>query len=168
MQYLVEGADRTSGTDRTVIFDAANERDAQRQAEEMNLLVSRMSPHASGIPNDRPAIDYATPGVGRGAATISPGGPPRYLGLKIASFVLGVSCVLSYGFALILAVAAIHSFVSASASQVPFAPPPALVAADGSMQLFVAFVTFAGAALQHGLSAGCIALRDIARNSFRS
>jgi len=85
MQYLVEGADRTSGTDRTVIFDAANERDAQRQAEEMNLLVSRMSPHTSGIPNDRAAIDYATPGAGRGAASIGSMGPPRYIGLRSIS-----------------------------------------------------------------------------------
>jgi len=40
MKYSVTGADKKSGDERTVIISAANEKDAERQAREMGLLVA--------------------------------------------------------------------------------------------------------------------------------
>ena len=161
MQYLIEGADKSSGQDRSVIVSADNPREAEKQAEEMDLLISSVKPHAAGIPSGK-AIEYASPRAGVDLRNV----PPRYLGLQIASILLGVSCAMFYGLAALVAIVSI--LVSATAAQVPgqLVPMRVFAAATGFSGLMYALMLFACGAIQHGLSAGCSALRDIARNSF--
>jgi hypothetical protein len=166
MQYLIEGADKSTGQDRSVIVSADNPRDAQRQAEEMNLLISSVVPHAAGIPNPKP-VDYAssrTPPPDLSPAQTKV--PPRYIGLQIASLVLGASCLIFYGLAGLSGIMALFAVAAAARPPTPFGPPPGFAAMSGLAGFWIALCLFAAAAVQHGLSAACTALRDIARNSF--
>jgi hypothetical protein len=151
VQYLVEGADRSSGEDRTVIFSAENEADLRRQIEAMGILVSNAKPWSPPTP-----VQYATPAPSQTTNL------PNYIGLQIASLVLGISCVCFYLAALVLLIAGLLAMNSNAPSQ-PFMPSPA---ATAPFDLAAALGAFAAAAIQHGLSTGCKALRDIARNSF--
>ncbi len=160
MQYLIEGADKSTGEDRSVIVSADNPRDAQKQAEEMNVLISSVVPHAAGIPNAKP-VDYAS------SRTVAPhptsalaNGPPRYLGLQIASVVLGISCVIFYGLAGLFAIMAFAAGAVATRPQTPFGPPSAFVFISS---FTTALGLFAAGAVQHALSAACSALCDIAQ-----
>jgi hypothetical protein len=169
MQYLIEGADKSTGEDRSVIVNAINTQDAQNQAASMNLLVSRLVPHAGGFLNKQAVVEYASPAA---TPTAPPQrglqiGPPRYLGLQIASFIIGVCAFVCYVVAAIIGLVAIFSIGSATQQPNAFGPPQALATTSGVAGLLLAFWIFAAGAVQHGLSAACIALRDIARNSFR-
>jgi hypothetical protein len=155
-QYLIEGADKSTGEDRTIIIEANSEADARAKAATMGILVSQVKPWPRSLSEPVP-VSYETPSQ----PATSPKAPPAYLGLKIASFVLGVSCLFFYVGPAILVVQAIMAMNSS--------PQPAFVrnpAFGAGVDLAAAFSAFAAGAIQHGLSTGCIALRDIAKNTF--
>lgn len=160
MQYLVEGADKATGEDRTFIISADDEADLQKQVDNLGILVSNAEPWIA--PASAPPVSYATPAE-RPAI-------PAYRGLQIASFILGVSCAVCYvvaGISLILAIASILSSYSAPpfGVQRTFAPSPNYAAS--TFAFITAFSFFTAGGIQHGLGAACLAVRDIARNSFR-
>jgi len=155
MQYLIEGADKETGEDRTVIIDADNEADLRAKIKAMGILVSHAklwnAPAAPPV-----AVNYATPAPTHIVSSARPR-IPGYFGLQFASLILGISATLFYAIAVLAFIASISSTRNFNS---PYAGVGVLV------QGMVIISLLAAGGIQHGLSAACTALRDIARNSF--
>jgi len=108
-------------------------------------------------------VEYASPRQS-GAASLFEERPPEYKSLRIASMVLLVLAILSY----IAGVATVTVNVMALATEMRssgMSTTNAILFCIG--QLAAASSLIAVGALLHALSAGCVALGDLARNSFR-
>jgi hypothetical protein len=170
MQYVIEGADASSGQDRTIIVSAIDEKDAHQQARSMNLMVSRVALHNAPVPSlgsahSSPAVDYASP-VPKSAVAMQAVTIPRYLGLQIASVILIASAAVCYGIAAIAVVVAISAATTPTRPPAFGGPPPGFMGLFSAFGFIGAFGFLSAGAIQHGLSAACKALRDIARNSW--
>lgn len=170
MQFVVDGADANTGEDRTVIVAADDAKDAQEQARAMNLMVSRVALHNAPAPSlgsseAVAAVDYASPPEAKPIVAPQFVPVPQYVGLQIAANILLLLAVLSYGAAAIAIVTAILGMMIPSRPMQYGGPPPGFFSAIGFAG---AFGLLSVGAVQHGLSAACNALRDIARNSFKS
>lgn len=196
MRWNVEGADPDTGDERVVQVDAEDRAAAERVAREQGLLVAaaypstlaggaaaaaelaaavvevrsapKPVPHA-GADGAGPVLSYrgkdsAAKPSRSAASTTPPAAPapvvsptvrpiPRYVGLQVASSALMVFALLYYAAAAAVLAATAITLEAQSWVEVL----PALVGA-----LTLAMV---GGLLQ-GASAACLALRDIARNSF--
>jgi hypothetical protein len=179
MRWTVEGADKSTGKDRVLSIEANTSSEAEAKATRMGLLVSGVyeptvltpaeqlekmvgnSLSASDmaqppIPPTAPppaAISYASPGIARSA--------PDYTGLRIGSGVLMVFAVIYY-------VGAIFFLLIALASTVGiFSQTPGLAVWSGFSAFISAMVAGMIGGILHAISAACVALRDIACNSFR-
>ncbi len=171
MRYNVEGADTVSGADRVITVEAEDERAAETLARREGLLVSAvfeaqiLSPAekldlmvgeaiaspTSLQPTPAAPIDYRSPRV----ATVV----PDYMGLRIASIVLAVFAGLAYLVGGLVVLFSLISMIGAIRA-------PSLFASGLLGLLMSCWPLFVGA-VAHALSAACVALRDIARNSFR-
>jgi hypothetical protein len=161
MKYLIEGADKTTGDDRRIIISAESASEAQNKAGAMGILVSTVQARESepdqpiAVPSREDLIDEieereVTGGLTPKAAQRATRNPsrPEYTGLKYASNMLGFLGAFSY-------VIAVFAF---------------LVYADdgaGGEGFFIFLSLLIVGTMQLGMSAACVALRDIARNSFR-
>jgi len=92
--------------------------------------------------------------------------PPAYSGLSIASTVLMVVAALAY-----LAGLLVFCFMIFALIKGPSTPSsPFAASADQAAEMALlgtSLAMFAAGAMYHGMSAACVALRDIAQNSFR-
>jgi type II secretory pathway component PulF len=144
-QYRVDGADSVTGFDRTLMVEAMNESEARASATAQGLFVSGVFQQY----NNKPQYSSTTPTVK----------VPDYVGLSISAFVLRILAILiALGGLLggaLMAITMIHQMGAEST-------PLALLLAG---LYFIAPVAIA--AIFYGASAACIALQDIARNSFK-
>jgi hypothetical protein len=98
---------------------------------------------------------------------------PQYAGLSLCSSMLMVAAVLQYVAALGVAGYAIYARANPAptwmqeGSPSPFNPPPAALWGVFVGWLLVAFYIAVGGIVAHGLSTACVALRDMARNSWK-
>lgn len=171
MRWTVVGADKNTGQERSITVEASTEADAEKLANRAGLIVSDVSPvdalvelaqanQAKPPPRTPTPIvaDYRTP------EPEPPRSVPSYIGLKIGSIILGVFAAIYYA---IGALIWITTFAEMSNNPTPNrAPPPgAMYGVAGTLVVGLIFGMVGG--LLHAFSAGCVALRDIARNSFK-
>jgi hypothetical protein len=136
MRWVVTGADPVTGRETSFEVDAADEAEARGAARRRKMYVCAVAPVA-------PIADYAS---------LRPSGAPGYSGLTIASVALGVCSWLYYAAALFGA---------------GFAVMKSSEKTGEALYIFLASLGSGGVgALFHGASAACVALRDMARNSF--
>ena len=110
---------------------------------------------ASAIPAPPPqTIGYCTPSAS-GQRHI-----PEYLSLRVAALALGVFALLGYVLGGLLLVAAVLSLSQA-------ATRPGEAASAALLSMLASAKPLVCAAVLHGLSACCLAILDMARNSFR-
>jgi hypothetical protein len=102
MKYLVEGADKATGDDRTIIISADSPADAQNKVNAMGILVSNLQARESE-PEQPIALGYASPKAPQ-RATPAPSlpGVPEYFGRKpiklfVTGWVLIVVALLGFG-----------------------------------------------------------------------
>ncbi len=167
MRWNIEGADQQTGQDRVIAIDAADQADAERKARARGILVSTIypttlktaierteeeivSPSQTAVPPAAPAstLNYRASSLPRQTV-------PNYRGLQIGSFVLGVFALLYYicgGIGLVFGILSVQD-----SSRVRF---------DAAQAFLWALLLAMGGGVLHAMSAACIALRDIARNSF--
>lgn len=179
--WNVEGADAGTGHDRVVTVEAQTQKDAEQAARKMGMVVSAVHRAVTRTPAEaldemvgsvintpfQPQADvdtavseapqvvqYRSPGAVAGPA-------PTYTGLKLGASILSVFAILYYVLAVL---AVVLSLIPASNPQ----GVPTNVMWWSVAGGIVAGVTLGmiGAFL-HTASAACLALRDIARNSFR-
>jgi hypothetical protein len=179
MRWNVEGADSQTGQDRVLAVEALDRADAERKARQHGILVSSIYPTSirSAVEKIDEAVDAAEDQITAPlhSDVAAPRQPipsyfvqaparqiPEYRGLQIGSTVLMVFAVMYYLFAAcIILVAILAAAGTALTSDTP-------LAAVGPFLLLVWGLALAmGGGIMHALSAACLALRDIARNSFR-
>jgi hypothetical protein len=190
MRWTIEGADSNTGRDLTVTVEARDEADAEQQARYNGVLVARVYPF--GVrPKDAapvPVVDYATAATPKAmpkppeVAAGLQAGPRAVVPLPdYQPIVAGARALVL--FARVVRVAALVLFgVAAVAALLPFltawwygggavqSPPvsevvPALFAAVWPAALGLAMLV--AAAVLRMLAFLALAVRDIARNSFR-
>jgi len=93
MKYSVTGADKNTGDERTVIISASDEKDAERQAREMGLLVSAVFRRGDLEGKPPKPASIKLPNIVAAAAT---GGVPYYGALKAIGFVFKVNAAVGY------------------------------------------------------------------------
>ncbi len=167
MRWKVEGAVKDSGAEVSIRIDAETRALAERAARDRGILVSKLTPVKDTVADPDVAGDAAA-----GAKMNSAGSGPRdsqtgfsiaeipdYLGLKSAGLALRVFCLVSYllGITEIIGGAAIATSGS----------KPDFLQASPTTIIFIGIFSLMLGAMMQGMSAGCGALRDIARNSFR-
>jgi hypothetical protein len=174
MRWNVEGADGRTGEEHVYPIDPDTAEDAEQKARDHGVLVSAvhralvqstndqldelaaasMSRTARVGPAPVPAPSVESPPIAYRSPDTPGAQVPAYLGLRIGSSVLMIFAVLYY----ISAAVALTIGIYVAGQQGVF------VAATFLLWALVAAMI--GGLLQ-ALSAACIALRDIARNSFR-
>jgi hypothetical protein len=136
--FNIEGADTETGDARVVQVLAISEADAEEQAAKMGLVVSGIFP---AIANSHSSNKLPSP------SRRMPPEIPEYKGLIVAGKVCFIVAILNYALAIFALVTGLFG-----APQIIF---------------WCAALAVSGA-ISHGISAACVALRDIARNSFRA
>lgn len=148
MKFTIDGADKRTGDDHTVIITANDAQDAEYKAKLMGLLVNRVNPReveAVATPLNYAAHEQAT--------IVTPAPPPaktpKFIGIQMGEFVLCITGLFSIG----VGVLVFFSFVSHVQS-----------VADVPMISLIASVPFVvlGVGLW-GLAWVCEMLRNIAR-----
>jgi hypothetical protein len=185
MRWQVHGADARTGNEVVVTIDAPTVDAAEDEARRMGLLVAAVKGavarsaadrlaemvgeprrEASSVPS--PALlDYrgvptsARPSAG---ALRVPQVPvvPNYIGLQLAAIVLFSFALLGYVFAVVQLMIGGAVLMSATRGG---NSAGGVIGFLFSLSMALAPAIFA--ALLHGLAAICVAVRDIARNSFR-
>jgi hypothetical protein len=178
MQWRVEGADSVTGADKAIDIEAFSQSEAEKVArDQFGILVSGSTQIDDFIP------DSALQSIAAANDTVrhvprDPQKParkylviPDYVGLKIAARVLLTFAFLYYALTLIIWTLAVFTALSPPRNSVeqglPTIAPPIPPWEDAiKFVVFGAVCSMAGA-LFHGIAAACVALRDLARNSFR-
>lgn len=165
MKFRVRGADRRTGRDVAREYDAKTPESAAAFANLDGLMVAEVELVSGGANDATPSaatvetLSYRTPTTGSVHV-------PTYAGLSVASVVLRIYAVICYT----LGAAAFALTIVAIVASYP--SPGRLVAAPSGLwtlaaSLMPTFMLLFAAGVTHGLSAACVALRDIARNSWR-
>lgn len=166
MKFRITGADRRTGREVKRDYEANTEEAAIALANMDGLMVAdtELVPYDDGdgeVASGRVArqpVAYRSP-------TTHSGSVPTYGGLGIASSVLLVYAILCYvlgGIAFLMGLFTVVMGAAGGTRESGF------VVFIGFMSgLGPALVLLFAAAISHGLSAACVALRDIARNSWR-
>jgi hypothetical protein len=166
MRWKVEGAVKDSGAEVSIRIDAATRALAERTARDRGILVSKLTPIkdvttvADADTADAAPADIATPpkqNDSRPAFSVAE--IPDYLGLKTAALGLRILSLVSFLLGIIEIIGGIAIATSGS-------KPDFLQLAPTTVVFIGIFSVMLGAIMQ-GLAAGCAALRDIARNSYR-
>ncbi|HEY1629619.1 MAG TPA: hypothetical protein VGF52_07150 [Tepidisphaeraceae bacterium] len=173
MQWIVEGADKSSGEDRVISVDALDKAQAEQVAARQGILVSEVRPPTFSTPAEKLAAMSADAGDSQILSTTTLAGAvnyrspavaavviaaPEYAGLKIGSTILMIVAMLYYILTAFILFALIITAVRASSMPIFYLP-----VVPG---IFAAMVTFAMGGVLHAASAACLAIRDMARNSF--
>jgi len=178
MRWTVEGADKATGKDRVIQIEAGTSAEAERIASAKGLLVSGVYEPTTLTAAEQleKMIDTSLSNSDLAAPSIPPTSPPApiayasggfqgptpsYAGLQVGGTVMFVCAAVYYAVAIFAVVGAILSLfgvVNPRTSGIAFLSAATL--------LFWALVAAMTGGLLHAGSAGCAALRDIARNSF--
>jgi hypothetical protein len=159
MQWRVDGAERQTGSDRTVIVEAENGLDATAQAEAMSLLVSSCRKATS-----RDVLDFLSPGFtdDAPARSIAPKTyVPPYKEIQTGADSLRAIAIIA------LAVGALQFVGGVVAMSFLFQskePAAGFVVAAGVLCSAALWVVVATVLRMFGSLA--LAVRDIARNSY--
>jgi hypothetical protein len=174
MKWHVTGADARTGEDRTVLVEAATAADAETVARQAGYLVSHVSeaPRAAVAP---PAADplaelaAAASSAPAAFAYLPPARAqipdhavpvPEYWGLRFGSIAFLVFAGVFYLGGLLGLLAGVAMLVNS----LNYSSGLGVLAALG--QFLLSLWPLALGTVFHALSSACIALRDIARNSF--
>jgi hypothetical protein len=156
MKYSVTGADKKTCEERTIIISAVNEKDAEKQARDMGLLVSVVLDRGeySGTPDT--ATPQPPPLENRIAmATVS---PLVYSGLRGLATLFWINAVIGYVLGLgCFFVGTIMCLVSI----VKRLDEPL-----GAPLMFYGIGVFIAGMVSHGIAEFFLAFRDLVRNSF--
>ncbi len=173
MKWLVDGADSTSGNEQTIIVDAETMEQARREATRRGMFVSSIREMELAEPAEPPdplqalasaksgqsgtpdAVDYRTPRPREIQQS------PYYRGLLIGGT---LACWVAYVYYVLGVILLLSTIVGVLNSQ-PLGSGRALVTA--AIAMVFPLTVFAGGVLIHTIGSGALALRDIARNSFR-
>ncbi|HEX3357103.1 MAG TPA: hypothetical protein VHS31_09045 [Tepidisphaeraceae bacterium] len=166
MRWRVEGADSTTGLDTYHDVYADNAKEAERIAHDLHkMLVSSIKPIEDG-PVAIPGPSAQTVAYASRRAQLSTA--PNYLGLRLASSVLAIFAALYYiGAAIILVFGAITAIGSGPTSA-RYGTASGLIPGSAALMMSILYAIFTAmiGAFLHGASSICMAIRDIARNSF--
>lgn len=144
MRWIVRGADKVTGEARTMPVEAELKSQAEMIANRQGLLIDSIVP-ADALTLTEEKKTPMPPGVNN---------IPDYGGLKLVAMAARIAtCVY-------LALAAISLALAIAAADQGFA--------QASVPLAMAIGWASAAILAFGFAAGCEALRDIARNSWRT
>ena len=181
MQWHVIAADARTGEDVSGLIEAAPAGEAEAKARQAGYLVSQVVPAASGGvtrpatgPTDplaelaaaatRPAsLPYEPPKAARPPGSAGQPAPPDYWGLRFGSVAFLVFAGLFYLGGLLGLLVALFTLVNSLGY-----PSTGLGVLASVAQFFLSLWPLAIGALFHAASSACVALRDIARNSFIS
>ena len=149
MKWDVVGTDPASGRVTMVTISAATAEEAAETATGRGFAVSHVLPHQQDRPYPTSLSHPAPPP----STSLPPSAPPtvvpEYIGLQVGGAMLFVFAILYYLGGLVMFFVALERHRNTS---------DALLAVAALLM---------GGVLCQALSAGCSALRDIARNSFR-
>ena len=186
MKWHVTAADAQTGEDRTILVEAATAADAEVRARHAGYLVSHVAPAPEAVAavapppaaQADPLAELAAAVTRPAAAAAAPAtalayqppvkvrspdvivAAPEYWGLRFGSTAFLVFAGLFYLAGLLALLAAFASLLSSLA----YTSGWGVVAAFG--QLLVSLWPLALGTVFHAASSACLALRDIARNSF--
>ena len=184
MRWDVVVADARTAEERTLVVEAGSAAEAEARARSAGYLVSSAAPAAPGATGAGPAdalsqlaaaaqgrpepVPYRPPPGARPAGSEAMA-VPDYLGLRSAAFALSIFAGLAYVAGGLMVLVAIFTLLTSTGSATSVRaranpPSPGLIA--GLISLLLSLWPLAAGAMLHGFSAACLALRDIARNSF--
>lgn len=177
MKWQVVAADAQTGEESAFVVEAATPAAAEAQARGAGYLVSQVTPASQGAVSpagERPdALAELAAAAATGPATLpyrppvnAPGtdaaaAAPEYWGLRfgsVAFLVIACLCYLAGAFGVLLGLGALLNSLGQASG-------PGAMAAFGSFLLSIS--PLAAGTMFHAASSACLALRDIARNSFR-
>jgi len=150
--WIIDGADERTGEDVRVRVSAESRSAALREAQKRRILVASISPAVDDT------LSYAAQADLHQRRRRA---PPSYGGLTIASTVIGIIAGLYYGGGAVLLVLSLIRMARLPIER----SPEDTVMALGSLMFGI--VSFGAGAVFHGIAAACVALRDMARNSWR-
>lgn len=175
-RFNVEGADLQTGQERVIQVDAPDAATAEQVARDRGMLVASVF-ESTARPQlgELDALAEAARGS-RGAAAASPppalayAAPvqlpalPDYFGLRVGRTVLMIFAGVYYAVGLLILGLAIYGsgYLASQRTRT------ALDTAALLLMLLYSFASISVGGLFHALSAACHALRDIARNSWRT
>ena len=178
MHWHVTAADARSGEERSFLVHAVTAEEAEAKVRGAGYLVSTVSqadpaapaPHAAGEPAD-PLAQLAAASVAtktgplpyRSPSNAAPNdpSPPDYWGLRFGALALFVFACLSYVTGALFVLGGLFTLVMS-----PGGGGPASGVVAAGLQFLLALSPLAAGVILHAASAACLALRDIARNSF--
>ncbi len=167
MRWIVEGADHRSGADRRLVFEAPSRMEAEDQARKMGVLVSGVTPanDAPPVSNLKHPIDAGVhPSPPSSVAYATPNQEiPTYRQLSLAAMVLNIIGGFYYAMAILYFLAIVIGSLSGGIDRWLMVVIPTSITVGS---IYAATMVAVGALFQ-GASAACIALRDIARNSWK-
>jgi hypothetical protein len=171
MKWQVTAADAQTGEDRTFLIEAATATDAEASARQAGYLVSQVSAARSAAAaaldplaelaaaaTAPTALAYVPPAKARPADLVV--AAPEYWGLRFGSIAFLVFAGIFYLAGLLGILAGLGMFVNS----LGYVSGWGVFAALG--QFLLSIWPLAIGALFHALSSACLALRDLARNSF--
>jgi len=153
--YNIEGADEKTGKDRLVNVLAHDEREAAAQAKTMGLLVSAVYPAIAANQEEARTRQFPKAVMEANIA------PPDYAGLLAARLVYIAYAIFGLGVGFFFLVKAIVAFVMEARQ----GGPVDYTMTKDDLVWFAA--SMCGGAILLGSASACMALRDIARNSFK-
>jgi hypothetical protein len=167
MRWEVEGAEASSGVERTISVDAETAEQAETVARLSGMLVSQVRPagaRALTLPSSTASTAIGTtapPGQLEYGGYRTQPRVPDYAGLRYGAIGLMVFAVISY-------LAGILSIVTSIGPTIEFARySRSTVGLIGVVYtLFMSLWPLAVGMILHAMASACTALRDIARNSF--
>jgi hypothetical protein len=166
MRWRVEGADSATGLDTYHDVYADSAKEAERIAHDVHgMLVSSTKP-IEDPPVAMPGPSART--VAYASRTAQRSSAPDYLGLRLASSVLAIFAALYYIAAVIILVLGAIAGIGSGATSAKYGTASALIPGSVAVMTSIAYaicIAMIGAFL-HGASSICMAIRDIARNSF--
>jgi hypothetical protein len=167
MKWTIEGAEVHSGRERIISVDAASQAEAEAIAKRRGMLIAAVHQSVAdetGLGLNAPAEPPPVPTNKVVPLTLRPevtSGIPQYGGLELSALVLRAIGILQYIAAVLMIVAALVSATESSRA-----------AAERGIDVFglgiSGVATFVSGALCHGAGSACLALRDMAQNSFRA
>jgi hypothetical protein len=169
-RWNVDGADSRTGQEVEMNIEAITAEEAERIAGGRGILVSGVQEAAS--PDDTLAAVAAAANMRRTqipppvayASALARQTAPNYMGLSIGGSILGVFAGIYYCIGLFMLVPAIASIVNSATTPSSYVSGFSAMGGIGGVLISLMFLMIGG--LLHALSAACVALRDIARNSF--
>jgi hypothetical protein len=159
MEFLIEGADRTTGLDAKTFIIADSERDALLAAKKKGILVSKIEAVKTAAPPvDRLAVTltgFSAPPPMRQALV------PDYKGLKNIASVFLLLAAIWYLLAAVCLVTTFFEIFFLLRTKSPEIQERAIAAATYAIGALVAGI------INHGISEFFSGFRDLVRNSFR-